>query len=583
MLLIFLFLTNSDSTLVDTAIVYEIPTILDFQTPADSIGIPHTLETLFPDTYDLSLANTVDAAPLAVFELGCWQPVVLSRRGQYPPSTRVYLNGHALEETVFGYRNLAILPIQFLDRITLNRPYLSETGVCLHTKINRYDRPFSMISYTTGSHETSQYHIDFTRPITNDYGLFLSGVYGESAGFGQNDSSEIGAAYLNMYSVPIPARLDIMFSLNDFGIPGIDGDTNIAFVESRFFDACLLFGTSFHKAAVYHTRNSHTYHDSLQGFSAEILEQVLGAETKNYTDLGIFEVQYGVTGTYSDIESNCYGSHTVRSLTANAGVTRALGRVRFSVAGRAALRDDHPLQLAPAIGFDALLIDRTYLTASVSRHFRIPSIAETTIPAVPLPQAYFLIGVDTLQTEHFWSQEIGITGHFLTVMVYRQDFTEQIVIESDENDVLMPKNSGSSQSAGIEFSFHPRVFLQGTAGEKNSTYIHLSAGGTYVFDENRPLLLPGEYARASIGIHRETPRFGCGFTAAGLYIGERTDFSGGTIEIVRSLSLAASIRFVSLSFIFRVDNIFDEANPVLPEYPARPRSYFFSIHWEFQD
>ncbi len=583
MLLIFLFLTNNDSTLVDTAIVYEIPTILEFQIPADSSGIPHILETLFPGTYGHSLAHTVDAMPITVFELGYRQPVLLSSRGQYPPGTSVYLNGHALEETVFGYRNLAILPIQFLDRITINRPYLSETGVCLHTKINRYDRPFSMISYTTGSHGTSQYHIDFTRPITNDYGLFLSGVYGTSAGFGQNDSSKIGAAYLNMYSAGFPARLDIMFSLNDFGIPGIDGDTNFAVVESRFLDACLLFGSPLHKAAIYNTRNDHAYHDSLQGSSIEIHEQLIGAETKSYTDLGIAEVQYGVTGTYSDIESNCYGSHTVRSLTTTAGVTRAFGRIRFSIASRATFRDDYPFQVAPTFGFDAMIINRTYLTASVSRHFRIPSIAETTIPAVPLPQAYYLIGVDTLKTEHFWSQDIGITGQFLTVMVYRQDFTEQIIIEKDEDDVLIPKNSGSSQSAGIEFSFHPRVFLQGTADGKNSTFVDLTAGGNYLFDENQRILLPREYVRASIGIHRETPRFGCSFTAAGLYIGERTDFSGGTIEIARSLNLAASIRFVSLSFIFRMDNIFDERNPVLPEYPARPRSYFFSIHWEFQD
>jgi outer membrane receptor protein involved in Fe transport len=578
-------MTNGDSTQVDTAIVYEIPTIIDFLCPSDqAFGGQHIPDTVVPHTYDHCLVHTLGATPFTAIDLGYGQPGVLFKRGQYPPNTRVYMNGHVLEETVFGYHNFTILPVQFLDRITIERTYLTDGGVNLHTKINRYDRPFSMISYSTGSHQTSQYQVDLTRPITNDHGIFLSGLYGESAGFSQNNHSELGAAYLNMYSnVPVPARLDVMFSVNEYGIPGTDNDTSVAFVESRFFDACLLFGSSDHKAAIYHTRYDHAYDDSIQGISAETHEKSVAAEIKNYMDLGGVDVQYGVTGTYGDIESNCYGAHTVRSLTATAGATRALGRFRFSVVNKVLLRNDYPLQYTPTFGFDASLFDSTYLSASISRQHRIPSIAETTIPTIPLPQAYYMIGVDTLKTEHFWSQEIGIISQYLTILAYKQDYQQQIIIENDGNDNLMPTNRVSSRTTGVEFSIRQRVFLRGSAADKNSTFLHLIASGNYLFDENPLALLPREYVQASIGLQRETPRFGCGFTVLGHYIGERTDLSSRTIDIVRSVDLIGSIRFVSLSFTLRADNIFDEPNTVLPDYPVHPRSYIFSIRWDFWD
>lgn len=577
-------MTNADSTLVDTAIVYEIPTIVDFQcSPGDTHDVQYALDRIIPHTYDQNLVNTLRATSWTLIDLGYGYPGVVFERGQYPPHTRVYLNGHVLEETVFGYRNLTTLPIQFLDHVTIERNYLTHGGMNLQTKINRYERPFSMISYIAGSHQTSQYHVDFTRSITNDHGFFLSGVYRESAGFSRNNRSELGAAYLNMYSnIPVPARLDIMFSMNEYGIPATD-DTSAAIVESRFFDACLLFGNPNHKVALYHTRNDHEYSDSAQGFSTETHERSLGAEIKNYMDLGGIGIQYGITGTYSDIESDCYGAHTVRSITGGAMAVKSFNRIRISAANGVTLRDDYPLQYTPTAGFDVLLFDSIYLATSISRQHRFPSIAETTIPTIPMPQAYYIIGVDTLKTEHFWSQEIGIRSHWLIITAYKQDHEQQIIIENDGNDNLVPRNCVSSQTTGVELSIRQRFFLRGTTADENSTFIRFGVSGNYLFNENTRTLLPKEYAHASIGLQRETPRFGCGFTVQGYYIGERNDLSSRTIDIVRSMDLIGSIRFVSLSFMLRADNIFDEPNLVLPDYPVQPRMYTFSAHWEFWD
>jgi outer membrane cobalamin receptor len=130
------------------------------------------------------------------------------------------------------------------------------------------------------------------------------------------------------------------------------------------------------------------------------------------------------------------------------------------------------------------------------------------------------------------------------------------------------------------------VTLQLAYDTSNQSSAAISTGlsGNYLFSGDSLPFIPRSNARAFITLERETPRFGVGLTLRGEYVGERQDRTGQVHgDNVALLSFIGTLRFVTLSFIFRIDNVLDDTYAYINGYENAPRNGRFSIKWEFWD
>jgi len=81
-----------------------------------------------------------------------------------------------------------------------------------------------------------------------------------------------------------------------------------------------------------------------------------------------------------------------------------------------------------------------------------------------------------------------------------------------------------------------------------------------------------------------TPRFGFALTVRGEYVGMRQDRAGQQDDDpLALLSVIGKIRFVTLTFIFSVDNVLDKSYAYINGYENVPRNSRFSVKWTFWD
>ncbi len=579
----FMILMNEDSTTVDSVQVYEIPEIIHFSFDSAIEKELHTTQNIVPEHYDLNLTEAISDSPYMLMNYGTGQLSTISRRGQDPRHTTIFLNNHRIDNPLFGYIDLTTLPIQFIENISVGQNYFGSEGINLTSKVNHYDTPFSYINFTTGDFGSNIYNIDFTRPITNDLGFYLSGLYWKSQGHRVNSHFEINSFYTNFYYNQIlPMRFDIIYFSNDYGISGDITDIHYSKAEDKFIDACWICGDNEHKIALSYTSTKNQYTDTIAGSSQEHTIRNYGADINNYYSIDDFEIIYRFMGVLSKIESDFYGAHSVHSLNLFANVNKSFNAFLFSISNRGEIKNENKFFYAPKISVGINIFGSTYLFGSISRNYRNPSIAEMYAPYELFGPYGQVKGNSELLSEYYWSQEFGIKRKNSTLTFYKHDYDDLIVIQPNGNDYFMPHNIDSWQTIGVETCLEVPVRLSDHLG---TSVTEISAGfsGNYIFKGDSLPFIPDGTARISLSLKRNTKRFGTSLTAKGEFVGHRQDMNGQLVDPFGIISVAGTIRFVTLSFTLRLDNIINEKYAYIPNYTMEPRHLKFSIRWEFWD
>jgi outer membrane cobalamin receptor len=589
----FLFLMNSDSlpvdsvtvdsVLADSIVVYEIPEIIDFYihdtvTYYAKAGMKKM--SLFTG-YDQSLLDYFFGTPFVLHVYGIGQLCTIAQRGENPEQTTFFLNGHRLNNPLFGYFNTAVLPVQFFESISTGGDIMasSSQSINLVSKINRYDRPFSYVNYTFGNFGSSMYNIDFTRPITNDIGFYLSGLYRTFDGYSEHNDFQITSFYTNVYYNQIlPTRCDIIYFSNDYGIPHSSVDTLFGRGKDTFIDASFVAGLNNHRIGAYYTMNENDYSEP---YAHDASIKNYGLQTNSNHTIHDFIVRYGCMAQKSTIDSDLYGSRRMNEFALWVQLEKSFKRVFLTVASRGEWISDYDITYLPKIICGVDVYDSTYVTGTVSRHFRTPSITETYESNGFSCPYYPLKGNKDLLPEYYWIQEIGIQRKNLFVInCYKYDYTDRIITQLDSEGFYIPHNVDSWQTIGVEGYLEVPFYVH--HGNENSvTEISAGCSGNYFFKGDSISLLPKSVLNLYLTFKSLTERFSFGVLVKERFTGMRYDMSGQELNSFGLFSMTGSIKFIALSCTLTLDNILDESYDYIPNYLMPPRSFALSIKWEF--
>jgi hypothetical protein len=459
-----------------------------------------------------------------------------------------------------------------------NNPW--QSGIHFRTKTNRYIRPHTVVRYATGSHATNLYHFDFSRPITNSSGLRTGGSQLRSRGYQNTGGSDILSMYGNAYStIFIPLRLDVLYldGTTDMVIPQ---DTTLVIQrDNTFLDAAITTGNAHHSVVLFHTRMSTDFTDSLSLPMYEHTARIFGFETRHcYPVLG-FHMSNRLRAALRFFESNVYGSHEPHSVEAGFSIDRSFGC--FNLSTKAGFELDDQRHTYPSLRGEGRmrLFDGTDLYAAVGRDYQRPSIAERSLPDIP---SFWLRGDTTLTTAYRIVQECGLTSSGLSCTVYKYDYDQFIAWQQDATGTYVPHGLADWQTIGIEGSGTITVHL-GSYRENAYTALELAAWGNHLFTGDSIPLIPQTHAGFYAALERHTDRFGARAAFIGSTSSDRLGFSDASLDGYNTFTAIGTLRFVTLSFTLRVDNLFDSQYEVLPEYDAAGRTMVFFINWEFWD
>ena len=575
-------LMSSDSATIDTAQIYEIPSIVTFWFRPDTTQCQ--MLTMRPAQGDYTLIETFFFSPFALLDFGGGQLSVISRKGKDPRHTTLFLNGHRIDNPLFGYMNLAQLSPYPIDKISINDHGLGSECVNIVSRVNTYDTPFSFVQFTWGDFETNIYTIGFTRPITNDLGFYLSGSYLETDGYRFNSQYDLGSLYSTMYyNTIVPMRLDIIYASGEYGIHGQTLDSLQATGMNNFADISFVLGNDSHRAALYYTINR----NDQKGVGTDSLyanvTRNYGIDINNQNNIGGYTLAYQLMGVISDVESDIVGEHTVRSLNARMAIQKSYQMFSLALGARTEWYDEHEWLYAPQVTISFLVSDSARLSATISRSFRNPSLLELYGPTDISHLYNWGGGNSTLVPEYLWQQEISFHWGRSFVTLYKHDYENMITTQRNTDDTIIHQNVASWQRTGIEGHIIGMLHLTQDTSAQSNTTISAGLSGNHTFANDSLLPVPKSNVRGFMALIRETPRFGLGLTVRAEYVGTRQNSMEQESEPFTVLSAIAHIRFITLTFSVRFDNVLDESYAYVGGYENTPRNGRFSITWEFWD
>lgn len=585
MLLVLIILVDVDSSFVDSSTTYEIPSIICFgfyASPAERTL--HITQDIVPEYYKLDFTDIFHNTPYLVMDLGRGQPFTMYKRGQSTKATKIFLNNHVLSNQLFGDFTLNSLNVHITEQISLMNDHMHATEIDISTKINRYDRPFSFIQFTTGSFGSKRYSADLSRPLTANLGFYLSGLHWNATGHRPNAHYELSSFHTNIYwNKFLPARCDVVYSSGTSGFPGSDQDTLRGTVANEFIDASFCTGNEHHKLAVYFNTSNQKYSNLSIALPFENIVKNYGFDLANQHLNKRFVVRYRLAGALSKIQSSPYGSHTANSLSLWIEISKMLNRFIFSGSNLLELSNTEDFFMMPKLNLGIDVFDSTFIWGSVSKHYRQPSIAETYAPDSIFAPYYTLIGNEDLKTEYYWAQEISIRKRTSSITLYRYDYDDRITVYADSDSYYSPRNVDSHQTIGIESSLMQRIYLNQDVNKEMATHIIVGYWGNYIFQEDTLPLMPKSHSTIYAAFEKRSHKFTFGLTLSEQFIGHRQDFFGNKIAVSRIFSALGYVRLLDLHLAFGCNNILDEDYFSVPTYNMPSRNYNFSVRWNFWD
>lgn len=579
MFFILILLFTNDSTSVDTVQTYEIPEIVSFQDVISVAG------EVVPAFYEQSSIDVLSRFPFVPYIYGFGQQSAVYGKGRKPQYTRIYLNSRPLHVHPFGYVSQAQLPLHFFEKMAYGSSITGTelSAVSLESVVNRYDRPYSYAQFMFGSFGSNVYGMDLTRAITDDLGFYLSGQYYKTDGYRDNTDAQTMSIYSNIYyNRFLPMRLDVFYLNNEYGFPGSTQVPANGRQEDQILDGSCTIGIDNSAVTLFYDYQNIDYNDTTNGKSLAVRTDQFGVMFARHDTMLGAVVDYGAQGFLTALDGG--GCLPTRLSKADMWARAKLGSERFflQAAGRLGMANYHRTFLCPKAEFGVNITGSLYLSAAISGDVRPPSDFERWAPFDTLIPYFTVAGNSRLEPEYCWAGEIGLRGNDLLLNFYRLDFTDYIAVRVDSMHHPTYENLHSWETSGLEgFVRYPlRVY---NADSSAMTEFVLGGSFNVWIAGDSATNVPFHFAGALVSIRRNTRRFSFGVALRSEYSGITRDLSGTEFAGFNVYSLAGLIKFLSLSCVVRLNNLFDEDYAYIPHYPMAPRNYDVSVKWEFWD
>lgn len=570
-------LAETDSTDVDTLKTYEVPEIVSFYDGVYTIG-----ETV-PAYYEQSITDMLNRFPIARYSCGEGISTVATR-GRKPSYTYMYLNGRRQLTDPTGYFNLAQLPLHFFDRLSYGHSLTGAGLTCYNfeSKLNRYDKPYSYARFMFGSFQSNIYEMDLTRAITDELGLYLSGSYYKTSGYRENADGQQLSLYSHIYyNRFLPLRLDIFYYENDYGFPGSTLTPVQGRQEDEFLDINGMFAHGNSTVNIFYNVKNMYYVDSLNDRSVVSEIKRLGCDVDYHHDLLGATLDYGVAGYFTSVDGDVT-SYKDYPLDLWVRLNKPIHRFALLASGYVGIGGDHETFYFPRleVGYD--IVEPVRIYGALSKDARVPSDLESNAVFDTLNPYACIGGNSDLVPEYCWAEEIGVRSSFFSFAFYRFEFDDFITVALESANQYVYVNLDSWYINGCEGYFNIPLFLH-NPDTSVTTKIVIGGNGNFLLSGDSIIYTPQYHGGARLSISRETSRFSFGITVRGELYGRQLDKSGAEVSGFSVVSLAGLVKFMSLSCIARLDNVFDKEYAYVPHYPMASRNFDFSIKWEFWD
>lgn len=589
MLLLFLILQSGDSLNTDTTdvtpdtaeilLTYEIPEITQYD-HKDKIMQEALLcsRDIVPDLTCITLGNLFFYSPFTVIDLGPALPQHLIQDGFDPTHTFMFFNNHLINDPITGTVDLHLVPIQFLQSINIGKNGFGVPSININGKKNIYDRPYSSTGFMTGSFGHTAYMFELTRAIDNDLGFYLDGLYNKADGYRFNDHFSTMALYINAYDNHIiPMRFDALVTSRTFGFPDTLPDT-LSFTDRRLIDISYTTGIKDHNAFLFYQDYTNDWNDSLNQQTIEQASRTYGIGSDNFHRMGPVQFMYTITGVRHDITSDIYGSHEVYTLSAAQTINGVFGSI-FASASMQEEIDSNGFHYAPFASMGMRFLDTAVIYASVTRRYRKPLISET---AVLIDTIHNVIRTnDSLHAAYYWRGDVGVCTPFGSITLFHYDYDDRIAVLQDSSDRLVYAHQGPWQNNGIHGSVSFPLYIRQNDEHKSFTRCTFGIYGSYLFNEDSGWVSPHYAIHGIASFTRQTDRFGVTIAAYSSHVGEHTYPLSHTQDAFTTIGCSAELRFVTLTFAARLDNILDINHAYCTAYPLPPRSFILNIQWQF--
>ncbi len=544
---------TADTTKKDTIWTYEIPRIVALEGKNALGNAIATVRVQGSLAYQYTTPEVFSFSPY--FLLKKDNSVLLISRSSDPLIAQYYLNGHPLKDRFIGFIDLNAVPVSCPDRIAM---YGNAGGdlldVDVTSKVNRYERPFSILNFTTLGDNTI-YNIDFTRALTNDLGLYFNGLYSNIFKLQDNFYHKLNAYYGNFYyNRYLPLRLDLLYASSTYG----------AEEENSLFDVSFTADILQNRLCVYYNRFGVSRADTAAGSSGNESKN-FGFVTETVKRTPLCDLYLGLDGVLSTVVTDHEGTFNGNEGKVIAGMGKTWQRLILCADNSTSFNDDGDIRFSPRllVGYD--MFDSTFLTTCISRGFRMPAITETD---APVDTALFLPNPE-LDPVTWWNKEIGMKKGNNSFVIYNTNFNDYIVYAEDWG-YLKPVNRSNRSFLGIE----------GTAGFSLVKLLDFKLAGNYLFSDEPDHYLPSLHLGSSITLKRENDRSMQAITVLGLYVGERRYLSNAVYPDAGVISVVGMIRFITLTAVLKVENLLDQD---VPFTPLSRLNTSLSLKWEFWD
>ncbi len=579
MLFLLIFLTNGDSTAVDSVITYEIPEIIE------PLGDMHPIGEIAVGRYEqttLDMLIGLPVAPLA-YAYGNWSTVM--NKGRKPSYARVSVNGHMINTYLLGYVNLSLLPLHYFERLVFGHTASGAefSSVNFISKVNRYERPYSLAHFMFGSYESNTYGFDLTRALTNDLGFYLSGSYHKTSGHRENADLQILSVYSNVYvDYFLPLRFDVLYSNDDYGFPGSTSLPLEGRQKDEFLDVSGATRLGNEILTLFYERQTLDYRDTVNDRNWGVKLDHFGAASEGRdTLLGVL-VDHGGNFFVTLMEGEPFLSDISYGFDLSLRLEKSFGRAYLRAGGRIErLNYDDPI-LMPRCELGVKALGSAEVYAAVLGDARSPSELEMSAPLDSLNPYLTIVGNGLLEPEYCWCGEIGLRSERYVLNAYRILFNDYITVFTEFPGFYQYGNLDTWEIQGIEVYTNLPLRVYSSDSSKMTEFMVGLAGNLTVSQDSIPrfpMLITGAFAK----LWRDTPRFGFGFMLRAEHSSEIYDISGAEYSGYTVFSVAGLVKFMGLSCVLRVNNVFDKDYAYVPLYPMPPRNFDVSIKWEFWD
>ncbi len=541
---------RQDSVKADTMpVIYPVPDIVQYRDrDPDNAGFL----SFQPRAYDLFLDDLLQSAGMLA------KNGRLVTRGRVAPArAQLDLNSRVLENRIYGACDTRLMQLQCLESIS---PDGGDAD--LRTRINRYDRPYSHIRFTTLGN-TTLYNLDLTRALNNNIGFYLSGVYSKHPAALSDSDETRNAFYGDFYTCgTISSRLDLIYS--DRNLPGIE--------KGSMYDASLVLGKGPFRSRIFYNSQI-TEHDNSTGIRPRSRTAHIGAEFRGDHDLSPFRFDWEARFNTDQIRTrSVYPSYYIENdylSSIDLAGEYDPGRFRFVLGARGETDFDSDWYPAPRgrIGFAPK--DSQELFLSLDRTYHRPTIGEQFGAEYVYDPSYILIRSDHPKTEDAWRMVAGYNMRNITLTFFNDEITDYIKYAHASYDDTSREYEVINIPHGRIRGFDLCAILPLRWG------FSIGAAGNYLL-EHEDGSCPDYSIFGSLAwlhTHGRARYEICGW---GRYLGGRYGWSGGDDRPV--LYAAAAIRYIALSMSLRIENILDDT---ISDFTVPSRNVTLSIQWEF--